>query len=268
LHPKLERSLATAVVIVALATIPLTVLLEQQTVPTWVRIADWAVWGVFVLEYFALLAIAPNRWEYIKKNGVSLAIVILSSPPLPAILDLVRLARLVRFLRLARLAGVTMRGLTGLRTILGRHGLLYVASATVLIICAGGSGLALIEPQTVRGGFADGIWWAVVTASTVGYGDIAPTTIWGRLVAVLLMLTGVGLLSTLAASITAHFLEQDSAADMREVKERIGRIENLLIEVLAERNGCEGNAAFTNARSATPFPHMQKREYVETSEEH
>jgi voltage-gated potassium channel len=212
------------------------VLLEQQTVPIWVRIADWVLWGVFVFEYFALLAIAPNRWEYIKRNAANLAIVILSSPPLPAILDLVRLARLVRFIRLARLAGVTIRGLAALRAILGRRGLLYVASATVLIICAGGSGLALLEPQTVRGGFADGIWWAVVTASTVGYGDIAPSTLSGRLVAVVLMLTGVGLLSTLAASITAYFLEQDKATEMSELKERMSRMEALLIELVAMRN--------------------------------
>jgi voltage-gated potassium channel len=166
-----------------------------------------------------------------------------------------------------------MRGLTGLRTVLGRRGLLYVASATVLIICAGGSGLALLEPQTVRGGFADGIWWAVVTASTVGYGDIAPTTLPGRLVAVVLMLTGVGLLSTLAASITAYFLEHGNVTEMSELKERMSRMETLLIELVAMRNGSHAvGSAILKTQVLNSFAHEEsapnKGNFVEIPKEY
>jgi voltage-gated potassium channel len=74
------------------------------------------------------------------------------------------------------------------------------------LVVAGGGVIALLEPQTAHGGFLDGVWCAIVTATTVGYGDIAPTTLLSRRVAVVLMFTGIGLISTPAASITAHLL--------------------------------------------------------------
>ena len=110
-----------------------------------------------------------------------------------------------------------------------------MAAIAAFIILAGGAGLTLLEPQTVKGGFADGVWWAIVTASTVGYGDIAPSTIWGRFIAILLMLSGVGLMSTLAASITSYFVGQEGNAALTELKERTTRIEELLHRLLAER---------------------------------
>ena len=110
-----------------------------------------------------------------------------------------------------------------------------MAAISCFVIFAGGAGLTLREPQTVRGGIGDGIWWAIVTASTVGYGDIAPSTPWGRLIAIALMLAGVGLVSTLAASITSYFLGQEESAAVKELNERLDRIETLLWRLQDER---------------------------------
>ena len=73
----------------------------------------------------------------------------------------------------------------------------------------------------------------MVTVSTVGYGDITPVTLWGRLIAAVLMLTGVGLVSTLAASMTAYLLGQDASAESAELKARLDRLERLLSEIRA-----------------------------------
>jgi voltage-gated potassium channel len=99
---------------------------------------------------------------------------------------------------------------------------------TTLLILVGGGCLSILEPKTVKGGYGDGIWWAIVTASTVGYGDIAPTTLWGRLIAVLLMLVGIGLMSTLAASITSHFVQQTANVELKDMSARLERIEEML----------------------------------------
>jgi voltage-gated potassium channel len=53
-----------------------------------------------------------------------------------------------------------------------------------------------------------GIWWAAQTVTTVGYGDVVPTSVWGRLVAVATMLIGVAIVSVVTAIITSTFIER------------------------------------------------------------
>jgi voltage-gated potassium channel len=228
LHPRARSAVEGAVVLGALATIPLTVLQERGARSLALDSLDWAVWSVFAIEFLIMLSLAPRVRVFRPLTVADLAVVLISFPLLPNLLALVRLARLVRLLRLARLAGVTTRGLAALKEILGRRGLLYIIAITSVLVLVGGGCLSILEPETVKGGFGDGIWWAIVTASTVGYGDIAPTTVPGRLIAVLLMVVGIGLMSTLAASITSHFVQQTASTEMKDVAARLDRIERLL----------------------------------------
>ena len=107
---------------------------------------------------------------------------------------------------------------------------MYLAVANLFLILAGGALLAIFEPEVVKGDFVTGIWLAVVTATTVGYGDITPVTPAGRLVAVVLMLGGVGLVSTLAAAIAAYFVGQDTHAQLDRLTGQMERLEKLLEE--------------------------------------
>ncbi|MDQ3990868.1 MAG: potassium channel family protein, partial [Actinomycetota bacterium] len=124
--------------------------------------------------------------------------------------------------------------LQGLRRALGRRGLVYVAAIAVLLVMVGGALVSLLEPDLAEGGFWSGVWWAIVTTTTVGYGDISPGTLGGRLIAVALMLVGIGLVATLAASVAAYFVgkEQERPAgadsDLSDIRMRLARIERLL----------------------------------------
>lgn len=78
-----------------------------------------------------------------------------------------------------------------------------LATAAGVISVSAGT-VWFVEP-TIRT-WSDAFWWATVTATTVGYGDISPETSAGRLVAVLLMLVGIGTIGMLTASIATYFL--------------------------------------------------------------
>ena len=83
-----------------------------------------------------------------------------------------------------------------LRTIIG---------VLTLAIIAFGYIFYIVEPDIKT--FSDGIWWALVTVTTVGYGDITPATTLGRLVAGTLMFFGLGLIATVTAIVSAKFVQ-------------------------------------------------------------
>jgi voltage-gated potassium channel len=220
----------------ALATIPLTVLQEQGTTSRALDVLDWAVWGIFAVEFLLLVCFSSRLQILRASTAAKFVVVLLSFPQLPNVLTLVRLARLGRLLRLMRLTSVTARGVAAIKEILGRRGLIYVLVVTTLLILVGGGCLSILEPATVKGGYGDGIWWAIVTATTVGYGDISPSTFLGRIIAVILMLVGIGLMSTLAASITSYFVQQTANTELKEVTDRLDRIESLLARLQIPRD--------------------------------
>jgi voltage-gated potassium channel len=236
MRQRISTALEWAVIAAALVTIPLTIAEEQGGSGATLTATEWVVWLIFALEFGVVLSTTSSgtrsTWAILSR----LAVVVLSFPPFPNFLALTSLARLARLLRLLLLTGIAGVGLSALKAILGRRGLVHVAAVTTLLILAGGGCLSIIEPQTVKGGFGDGVWWAIVTASTVGYGDIAPSTVPGRIIAALLMIVGIGLMSTLAASITTYFVHQTNDNAMAEVLARLEKIEQLLEDSKTARN--------------------------------
>ena len=71
----------------------------------------------------------------------------------------------------------------------------------------------------------DGIWWAVVTVTTVGYGDLYPKTVQGRLIGMVLMFVGIGFLSLLTAAVASRFVKQERGQEHEELMETLRRIE-------------------------------------------
>jgi Ion channel len=87
----------------------------------------------------------------------------------------------------------------------------------------------------------DGIWWSVVTVTTVGYGDLYPHTVVGRLIAMLLMLCGIGFIAVLTASIASIFVKTErqeeraeSQEERAEITQALKRIEKDLAELKAQ----------------------------------
>ena len=112
---------------------------------------------------------------------------------------------------------------------------MLVTLVAVAALFIGGGVMAQLEPTTVKGGYGSGVWWAIVTLTTVGYGDISPTTPLGRLVAGFLMLIGISVVSTLAAAVTAYFVGQDRAPELSLIERRLDRIETLLVQLTQQQ---------------------------------
>ncbi len=221
-HGRVESFLYALVVLACLITIPL-IFYQWQGASSRLLIAlDWSIWSVFVAEYGVLLMRAPDRRRFIAENWLNAGIIALSFPQLPAIMGIVRLVRLTRVLRLFLVAA---KGLHTMKLVLSQKSFVYVLSVTALLVVVAAQILHMVEPMS--GGFAEGLWWAVVT--TMGYEEYTiPKTTAGRLVAVMLMLGGAALISTVAASVSAYFIGTERAEEYEDVKDRLERIERLL----------------------------------------
>ena len=77
----------------------------------------------------------------------------------------------------------------------------------------------------------DGIWWAVETVTTVGYGDLQPTSVQGRIVAMVVMLFGIGFLSVLTATIASWFVKTERSDETAVLLTALMRIEADLAEL-------------------------------------
>jgi voltage-gated potassium channel len=129
------------------------------------------------------------------------------------------------------------------RKILGRNHLGTTLMVSFIIVILAGTLMAVIDPNIETP--LDGIWWAWVTITTVGYGDIVPGSTAGRLFGSLLILLGIALFSMLTASFSAFFLAQgEEKISQQEIEnnrqvillqQRVGALEGK-IDLLLERS--------------------------------
>jgi voltage-gated potassium channel len=109
-----------------------------------------------------------------------------------------------------------------------------IATATTSITVLAGLLMTVLDHDNFPS-LGSGLWWAVQTVTTVGYGDHVPTTVSGQLVAALVMLLGIGFLTVITAAITSTFISRSrkmlpeadmpTAEQWRQMNERLERIE-------------------------------------------
>jgi voltage-gated potassium channel Kch len=126
------------------------------------------------------------------------------------------------------------------RAITPRGAAIVIASASTVITIVAGLLVTVVEHETYPS-IGTGLWWAAQTVTTVGYGDNVPTSVAGRLIAVLVMLVGIGFLTVVTAAITSTFVaharrvdqtpsdvETSMADQLRQLDGRLERIEAAL----------------------------------------
>jgi voltage-gated potassium channel len=176
------------------------------------RIAEWVLTGLFTVEYLCRVVCTrdPVRYAFSFLGIIDLLAVI------PAYLSLtfsgaqslavVRALRLLRAFRVLKLAHYVGEAQTLIRALRASRAKITVFLVTVLIVVViVGALMYLIEGEA--GGFTSiplSMYWAIVTLTTVGYGDLAPKTVPGRMLASLLMILGYGIIAVPTGIVSAE----------------------------------------------------------------
>ncbi len=204
LHHPTGRNVNLCVIFVVVAGVIISMLTTIPEVRAeWGRIIWWTEIGItigFGVEYLLRLYAAQRRREY--AFGFFGLVDLFTVLPLlftgdPALA--LRLLRILRLLKLARYLGTLWLFLASLRDVV--EIIVVAVSAIGLVVLMAGNVIYILEPQTVGNAFG-GVWWSLVTMTTVGYGDIVPQTIPGQLLAALLMIMGIGLFAMITAIVS------------------------------------------------------------------
>ena len=222
--------------VLALGSIPLLVF--ESFYPSVFAVLNWAISGAFAVELGVRLVLhGPGRRRYAVSKWYDFAIVALTLIPVLMPLRALRSVRVLKVLKILRLMAFAERGWhTAKRIWAGTSGR-YVLVAAVALIAASAVGVWFFEDG--GGGDIDSVgetvWWAIVTMTTVGYGDISPTTGGGKAVAVVLMLGGITVFGVITANLAAWFTRSKDQADKddlaRQVSELTAAVERLSTQI-------------------------------------
>ena len=170
------------------------------------ELVQWATWIIFALDLIMGLWKAPNRKRYLKTHPLEIVSVVL-----PFVRPL-RLLRVISFgaLVIQKIAVGKQIAIT-LKVFLFSILIAYIAAVQITIT------EREVANSNIKS-FGDGLWWAVTTVTTVGYGDRFPTTSVGRVIAVGLMLVGISLMGVITASVAAWFVKMSQEDSDPSVK--------------------------------------------------
>jgi voltage-gated potassium channel len=159
----------------------------------------------FIADFFRCLYRAPSKWTYLIKWGW---LDLLGSLPGFPVFRVFRLARMFRLVRAMRKVGMQDIWHT-VKTQRADSIIWLTILITFLLVGFASLMILRVETRSTTANIvtaSDAIWWAMVTITTVGYGDKVPTTELGRLYAVALMIVGIGLFSVFTSYLAHTFL--------------------------------------------------------------
>ncbi|MGW0736938.1 potassium channel family protein [Streptomyces sp. NPDC002851] len=243
-----QSSLLSLAIVFAVAyAVPIVQPKASDLVTSVCHVINWVVWGCFALDYLIRLGLAERRIKFVRENPLAL---------LAVALPLVQPLRLLKLVSMLLLAGQRARMATQVRITT------YVAGSCLGLLIFGALAVLEVErdhPEATIRSLEDAIWWAFTTMTTVGYGDMAPTTGLGRVLAIGLMLSGIALLGVVTANIAAWFIarfEKDDAEERRQtaaIEALTEEVRSLRAQVAALTSGPGASeAAATEAAASVP----------------
>ncbi len=180
---------------------------------------------IFIGDFVFNIITAKSKLEYLKWGWIDL----ISSIPNIQILRWGRFARIIRILRI-------LRGIRSTKFILkflfaNRAKGTFASVAMISFVLVVFSSIAILNCETLPNSniqsASDALWWSFVTITTVGYGDFYPTTILGRIIAVILMTAGVGLFGTFTAYVASFFLQEEEREEEKREEQILSELKTI-----------------------------------------
>ncbi len=180
------------------------------------NIIDLMIWIVFIVDYLWRFFTSKEKFRFIIDNIFDLLAILPSNAiftvfRLGRIFRLAKLTKLVKLTRLLRIIGLTGKLERNISRFLRTNGLIYILYVNIFIVLVGSSILSVVEEKS----FSDSLWWALVTVTTVGYGDIVPVSLFGKWLAVLLMLVGISTIGMLTSAFTNFFVKDNPVEQIK-----------------------------------------------------
>jgi len=182
---------------------------------SWAVATDRVIWLFFVLETVWLSWLVRDKRRYLLTNWVNLLVILVGVPMFWGNSFYIGA---LRSLRVLLLLGFLLEMSSTIRKTLAKNSLGPTLLVSLIIIVMAGIFIAAIDPA-IQSPW-DGIWWAWVTVTTVGYGDLVPESPQGRVFGGLLMVLGLGLFSLITATFSAFLIARDEE-ELIEKEERI-----------------------------------------------
>lgn len=191
---------------------------------SWAVTTDRVIWLFFVLETAWLSMLVRDKRRYLLSNWVNVLVILVG---IPSFWGSSFYVGALRSLRVLLLLGFLLEMSTTIRRTLAKNSLGPTLLVSFIIVVMAGIFIAAIDPA-INSPW-DGIWWAWVTVTTVGYGDLVPQSPQGRIFGGLLMILGLGLFSLITATFSAFIIARDEE-EFIEKEERILKRGDEIIE--------------------------------------
>lgn len=169
------------------------------------NLATLVIWGIFAVDFFVRLALADSKARYLRENWLAGLAVIVPAFRMARVAQAVRAARSVQ---LVRMFTGTNRGVHALHRVVAKGAPVYVLLLTLIILAISSTGMYSLEHDVAGANIislGDALWWSASTLTTVG-SETYPVTPEGRVLAVMLMIYGLGLAGYITAALAALLL--------------------------------------------------------------
>ncbi len=176
------------------------------------------VWLFFLIEFLVMLKLSTRSEVYVRHNWMKVVILVLG---LPYVFDFSAMVHILDECKPLLALVIMLPSLETLKQFLADGYLGTTLIATFVIIVVVGVLAAGVDPNIKSP--IDGVWWALATISTVGYGDVVPTSWMGRMIGMVLILFGLGLFVIITANFLALFLKHQ-VTEATSVPQAIGKL--------------------------------------------